>query len=561
MKYKGIPERWAIIGVAILMVLALGLQARWLSRNTERAAQLNSLELKRSMDSQRWRLDLMMKTFTWDLNREVEYVVLNDSSTDRELIERWLPVLESRFAVNAIGVATDRGDEKSLRQNDSIWRFTSTTRNPLATTLVREWPIRRAAIPNAVAGPPAADPRESYWFSQALENRRDAPVWSEYDDSAMTGELHLSLMVRGNSDSVAYRVIHLDIAAQVMFASLIEWTKEYSTIVLTSKGHSLVPLDTSAVGKAWMRAISDWQNEHPTSEFKVSIGEEKWVGRIVPLDLNGTSIYMGVMLEASSNFQGNDQGRFALWSVFGLLLLLGILLLMVFLQSRGAERQALRQKRRTNLQAQHLAQAIGEREVLDREVHHRVKNNLQVVSSLLNLQAQRVADSAARTEFMRGKRRIDSMALVHHKLYRQQDLSAVDLGVFLEDLAKAVAAMFDPDSRSVSHTVESNDIHCDADTSIQLGMILCELLANCHQHAFPYATGGHIDITVSDPGDGSYILAVKDNGKGFDPSAVPPTHLGLEVVSALAEQLDGSMRVEVAEGTLVEVVFRPNRQA
>ncbi len=543
------------------MVLALGLLALWLSRNAERAAQLNSLELNRSLDGQRWRVDLMMKTFTWDLKREVEYVNLNDSSTDMALIGRWLPVLESRFAVNAIGIATDRGDEKKLQQNDSIWRFTSTTRTPVATTVVREWPIRKSAIPDAVAGPSPPDPRESYWFSQALENRRDAPVWSEYEDPARSGEIHLSLMVRGNSDSVAYRVIHLDIAASVMFASLIEWTPEYSTIVLTSKGQSLIPLDNTAIGQAWKRAIAAWQGERPNLEFRQIIGEDQWVGRIVPLEMNGTSMYMGVLLEAGRNLQGNDLGRFALWSVFGLLILLGVLLLMVFLQSRGAERQANRQRRRTNLQAQHLAQAIGEREVLDREVHHRVKNNLQVVSSLLNLQAQRVPDSEARTEFMRGKRRIDSMALVHHKLYRQQDLSAVDLGIFLEDLSKAVAAMFDPDSRSVSYSVDTNGIRCDADTSIQLGMIFCELLANCHQHAFPYATGGHIDITVRDAGDGSYILAVKDNGKGFDPATVPPTHLGLEVVSALAEQLDGSMRVQVDDGTLVEVVFRPNRQA
>lgn len=95
-------------------------------------------------------------------------------------------------------------------------------------------------------------------------------------------------------------------------------------------------------------------------------------------------------------------------------------------------------------------------------------------------------------EFMRGKRRIDSMALVHHKLYRQQDLSAVDAGIFMDDLAKAVAAMYAPDSRDVSHSVDTNGVLCDADTSIQLGTILCELLANCHQHAFPYATGAYI---------------------------------------------------------------------
>jgi two-component sensor histidine kinase len=96
----------------------------------------------------------------------------------------------------------------------------------------------------------------------------------------------------------------------------------------------------------------------------------------------------------------------------------------------------------------------------------------------------------------------------------------------------------------------------DADTSIQLGMITCELLANCHQHAFPYSTGGHIDLIVRDTGEGMFTMTVKDNGKGTTAAATNRAALGLEVVEALAEQLDGKMRMVEGEGTTVEVTFR-----
>ena len=219
--------------------------------------------------------------------------------------------------------------------------------------------------------------------------------------------------------------------------------------------------------------------------------------------------------------------------------------------------RAQHQEKRSRTQERKLAKALGEREILDREVHHRVKNNLQVVSSLLNLQAQRIADPEARLEFTRGKRRIDSMALVHHKLYGQQDLRAIDLQLFLSQIANAVSAMFEPHSRTVSHSVDSGQIRADADTAIQLGIILCELLANCYQHAFPYATGGHIDIVVRAAAEGMFRMTVKDNGKGLERNETTrSTELGLEIVDALSEQIDGHAKTSMDEGTRVEVTFR-----
>lgn len=563
MKYRAISERWTIIGVSVLMVLALGLLARGLERNKERTHQMGSIALDRAVDGQRWRLDLLVQTFTWDLTREANYVSPTIRRTDAELLERWLPLLRDRYPIVAIGLANDRGDCRTLQRVDNNWQFISTVRStPSVYSTNLHWPMSRKGLglaPDTVA--PGTDPRESAWFSQALEDRHDEPVWSI---SGPDGRPHseeefmsLSLLIRGRTDSGSYRVMHIDVDPAAMLGELTRWTPEVSTVLLSDKGRPLIPLDTSKTSKGWMDELGLWQAERPTSEFHRTMGGTGWVGRIVPFDLNGSSAYIGVMIDFDPIQRWNEGGSMALWWVIGLLILLALLLALVVLQSRNSDKRVRRQERRSTVQARDLAQALGEREVLDREVHHRVKNNLQVVSSLLNLQSQRIVGAEARAEFAKGKRRIDSMALVHHKLYRQRDLSAIDLHVFLEDLTKAVSAMFEPASRAISHTVETHGVHTDADTGIQLGMILCELLANCYLHAFPRSTVGHIDIRVYRLNNEFHTLSVSDNGKGFGEDLDAPMHLGLEVVEALADQLDGTMRRHAeGGGTTVEVNFR-----
>lgn len=220
----------------------------------------------------------------------------------------------------------------------------------------------------------------------------------------------------------------------------------------------------------------------------------------------------------------------------------------------------LKQQRRSETQKKRLAKAIGEREVLNREVHHRVKNNLQVVSSLLNLQAMRLEDGAIKDEFVRGKQRIDSMALVHHKLYALQDLRGIDLQKFFTELVASLQNTYRPDNGTISHEVDASGIKADPDTAIELGIILAELVSNCFKHAFPYSTGGHIEISVRRVQDDLYRLLVKDNGIGMEQgprTGVNSVQLGLEIVEALAEQLDGSAHLRSAPtGVTFEVLFR-----
>ncbi|HMN06373.1 MAG TPA: sensor histidine kinase [Flavobacteriales bacterium] len=552
-----VAERWLIIGIAGLMVLTLAILARVIHSGNQREEDLARSMLDGAIANQNQRVRLLLNTYVWALEEQAGHFTKAIPSSDTLMLEHWLPVLRSRPAIRTIALADDQGNEWLLQHNDSLWRYTMTLREAgkvrSMTSLfgVGGRPLQQAASPAT-----RPDPRETEWFSHALENRMGEPVWSESNKNEDGTSLDLSMLIQRPLDHSTLRVIRFAIDGDLMLTQDIERNPETPGTVLNSKWQPINLGDTTASGRLWADALATHRTAMALKPYQFEAQGKRWLGQIVPLYLNGTKFHSGVLIGFEGIERWGNPRRLALWSVLTLLALLSLLLTIVFLQSRGAERKVLRQRRRSDLQARHLAQAIGEREVLDREVHHRVKNNLQVVSSLLNLHAQRIPDEEVRTEFLRGKRRIDSMALVHHKLYRQSDLSAVDLGVFLNDIANAMAAMFDPASRMVSHSVDAKEIRSDADTSIQLGMILCELLANSHQHAFPYPTGGHIGISIDKLEDGSYRLVVKDNGKGFDPATVDGRHLGLEVVEALAEQLDGSFRLTNDGGTVAEVTFR-----
>lgn len=554
-KGKRLSEAWTIVAVSALMVLALAVLARDLVLNKDRTDALGGMVVGRALDRQRQVLDLLARTYEWDATEEAAYVLESADTVPREMLHRWLPLLRCRYAIRAIGLADEHGNEILLERVDSLWRFSATRREALPEgTQVISWPMN-GSIRQADSAWKAVerDPRQAEWFSQALERHDDGPAWSmETRDS--DGWLHLSQLLRGPGGG--YQVLHLDLDAQAMFSGIMLQTPDISTVVLADDGKTMSAPDTGLMGRAWAKVLAGWSPPVELRDDHVQLDDRRFVAHVLPYDLRGVHLCMGILVGFGPLEHWSTQGRMALWTVVGLLALLGMLLTVVYLQYRKAARNEQRQARRSDQQARHLAQAIGERESLDREVHHRVKNNLQVVSSLLNLQAQRIPVPDTRNEFLRGKRRIDSMALVHHKLYRQKDLDHVDLGVFLNDIAVSLAAMFDPDSRQVTHSVDDGGIRMDADTSIQLGMIACELLANCHQHAFAPSAAGHITISVRDAGGGNFVLAVADNGKGATGTALHHATLGMEVVEALAEQVDGKVRKDQRNGTVVEVSFR-----
>ncbi len=553
-----------ITAITIVWVLFAVLIGWGLANGQERDRELGRVSLERLIGAQRGRLNMVLRRVEQDLREEAAYLATHDSMSDAQLRNRWQPLLESDWVLTSVTLASEAGEEQRLQRAGDEWLYATTAGTDAdGPPLITRWPLQGSIRSSDLSiGERGQDPRRTLWFGQALEDHAIGATWSTAMAPDSSAELNASVLIRSEMADQPYRVIRFALSPALLVRSLGEGSGSYGALYLDPEGRPWNEPDTGALSQALVTAHTMWEVDRSEYPFFFTSNGINIMAQVVPLALTGTRIYTGAVVDMSSLESWTQGERHALWAAAGLLTLLGGLLIYAFLLGQRRERRVARQEKQSLTQERRLAKVIGEREILDREVHHRVKNNLQVVSSLLNLQAERVADTGTRQEFTRGKRRIDGMALVHHKLYAQSDLGAIDLRLFVDQLANAMKAMHEPRSRTVSHSVDTGGITANADTTIQLGMILCELLSNCYLHAFPYVTGGHIDIILrKDQGD-LYRLTMKDNGKGLirDPEK-SAAELGLELVEGLTEQIDGRMEISTDGGTRVDILFRMQGEA
>lgn len=206
---------------------------------------------------------------------------------------------------------------------------------------------------------------------------------------------------------------------------------------------------------------------------------------------------------------------------------------------------------------QRLYATLREKEVLLREIHHRVKNNLQVISSLLSLQAASLEDPAAREMLKESQNRVRSMALVHDQLHRSRDLSRIGFREYVKNLCASLFSSYGIDSARIALRVEVEDVSLPIDTAIPCGLIIHELVSNSLKHAFPEGRHGEIFIGLSQaPGRGK-VLTVADDGVGLPRDVDLDTvhSLGLRLVRILAAQIDAPVRCLVGGGTRFEIVL------
>lgn len=204
--------------------------------------------------------------------------------------------------------------------------------------------------------------------------------------------------------------------------------------------------------------------------------------------------------------------------------------------------------------------SIEEKELLLREVHHRVKNNMQVVSSLLAMQAGECDDPATAANLAESQGRIRSMALIHEQLYRSDDLARIDVASYLELLTQQLARSQGQDV-SIAVQLRVDDVAVDFDQAMSCGLIINELVTNAFQHAFPAGGAGTIRITLGSGPDGLCRLRVTDDGRGCPAGelqgggAAGPATLGASLVTMLVRQLDGEMTMGSEDGTDVTIDF------
>jgi two-component sensor histidine kinase len=224
----------------------------------------------------------------------------------------------------------------------------------------------------------------------------------------------------------------------------------------------------------------------------------------------------------------------------GLLLLSGIAILAMYRRQRSANSIISRQS--------------ADLEVLMKEIHHRVKNNLQVVSSLLDLQSHTITDTQASAAVKEGKNRVQSMALIHQNLYSEGNIKGIKVKEYIQNLVQTLCDSYNITNDKVKVSANIDDLNLDVDTMIPLGLVLNELVSNSFKYAFTEDKKGTLDILLEEKDDKLHLM-VSDNGIGFpaDMNIKSAKSFGLKMIRAFAQKLKASLDIYNNNGAVVEM--------
>lgn len=238
--------------------------------------------------------------------------------------------------------------------------------------------------------------------------------------------------------------------------------------------------------------------------------------------------------------------KFLAICLFTLVAVSGILIYFL-VRLRNSGKEILHQK-------QALEKTDKEKAVLLKELHHRVKNNLQIVSSLLNLQSDSVKDAAAQEAFKEGQNRVDAMAMIHKHLYATDELTSVDISTYLDRLVQSLAYSYGFGKKNFILNTDISKEPVDVDIAIPLGLIVNELVSNTFKHAFKEVAMAEITIKLHYDND-QISLLIKDNGKGLPKefSVEDSASFGLELVQTLVHQLKGRISFENQNGAMFAI--------
>jgi two-component system, sensor histidine kinase PdtaS len=204
--------------------------------------------------------------------------------------------------------------------------------------------------------------------------------------------------------------------------------------------------------------------------------------------------------------------------------------------------------------------ADKEKEALLKEIHHRVKNNLQIVSSLLNIQSEYITDSKIIDFVHENQGRVKAMALIHQMLYQSDKFTRIDFNDYLTQLTKTLSNIYQSPRCKVDTHIVAEKVAFDIDTSIPLGLIITELMSNAYKHAFNDSKTGTIEIGLQSVAPKGYELTVSDNGKGLPDNINLENNnsMGLKLIRILTEQLDGQLKAQNNNGALFTISFSEN---
>ncbi len=206
-----------------------------------------------------------------------------------------------------------------------------------------------------------------------------------------------------------------------------------------------------------------------------------------------------------------------------------------------------------------LTKLLAEKELLLKEIHHRVKNNFMIISSLISLQTNQINDPKVKEMLQETYNRINSMSLVHEKLYQSDDLSSIDLNIYISNLVNNLIKSYTIDMNKISIRTDINKVNLDINRAIPVGLIINELITNAFKHAFPdsFNGKGEIFINISNT-ENQLIITIQDNGVGIPANfkIENSKSLGMRLVSLLVNnQLGGSIQLGNKNGTYVKILI------
>jgi two-component sensor histidine kinase len=204
-----------------------------------------------------------------------------------------------------------------------------------------------------------------------------------------------------------------------------------------------------------------------------------------------------------------------------------------------------------------IQESLAEKEMLLKEIHHRVKNNLQIISGILELQNMNVSDHTAKIILQEGQARIQSIALIHKTLYQSENFSTVSFQNYLTELLDAIQNTYRDNTLKIGTTINANAIELGINTAVPLSLIINEIITNCFKHAFLGRTNGNINIDFTKKQE-LYMLKIEDDGNGL-PKDFNPKQLksiGFDLIQGLTKQIGGTFDWTSEKGTTIMITFK-----
>ncbi|MGK0138507.1 MAG: two-component sensor histidine kinase [Algoriphagus sp.] len=349
-------------------------------------------------------------------------------------------------------------------------------------------------------------------------------LYKEKGDYKKAKEYAFKMLAIGNSLKMPHRVMN----AYGHLRTINKLTHQYDSALYYYEKR--VELNDSLTNLAKTEQVADFQTKYETVKKELEI--------------------------STLNKDNELKSKQTFWiSILGLIILIGLILSI-------RNYRILRKKKRViEEQSDAIQSSLTEKETLLREIHHRVKNNLQIISSLLNIQSSNIDDPKVLSSIKEGQSRVQAMSLIHQNLYQSEHINDVDIENYLKELVNYLSDIFTGNNKSIEVEVDAKNIKFDIDTAIPLGLIVNELVSNAYKYAFDKRDKGKIKVRIKALNEIDYELHVDDDGVGlpydFDPTK--SKSLGLKLVKILSKQLRGKYAAKSDKGANFTVFFKDIR--